>query len=296
MTWTEADIPDQRGRVAVVTGANSGIGFETARALAEKGAEVVLGCRDAARGRDAFQRILQAHPDASVSLMTLDLSSLDSVRSFAAEIAEVHERVHVLVNNAGVMATPLRRTAEGFELQFGTNHLGHFALTGLLIDRITATESARIVSVSSLGHRIGRMDFNNLDASKGYRRWRVYGTTKLANLLFTYELQRRLRAAGHDTLAVASHPGWTATNLQRTTWSARLFNPILGMSPAQGAGPSLCAATAPDVTAASYWGPDGLMEMRGAPRRVESNARSHDEAAAKRLWEVSEELTGVRYL
>jgi NAD(P)-dependent dehydrogenase (short-subunit alcohol dehydrogenase family) len=289
-------MPDQRGKIAIVTGANSGIGYETARALAFKGAQVILASRDVEKGTGAVQQIRAEHPAAAVEVMQLDLADQSSIRRFVEAFLSRYDRLHLLINNAGVMAVPeLRRTADGFEMHFGTNHLGHFALTGLLLETIRRTPNARVVTVSSSGHRYGRMNFDNLNAENGYRRWLAYGESKLANLLFTYELQRRFEAAGVEAIATASHPGWTATNLQRDTGPFRLLNPLFAMRPEQGALPTLYAATAPGVAGGDYYGPGGLGEMRGYPRRVESSDHSHDRAAARRLWEVSEDLTGITY-
>lgn len=295
MAFTEASIPNQDGKVAIVTGANSGIGFETARALAAKGAHVVLACRNQEKGADAVARIEAAHPGASVELGSLDLSSLASVRTFATELQKLHPRVDLLVNNAGVMVPPYQRTQDGFELQFGTNHLGHFALTGQLLPALLKSDAPRVVNVASLAHKMGEIHFDDLAFEAGYKPWAAYGQSKLANLLFTYELGRWLEAKGLPVVVAAAHPGWTATNLQQTSAMARLFNPIFAMKPIGGALPTLYAATAPDVHSGDYIGPSGLGEMRGAPKKVQSNARSKDRQTAARLWTVSEELTGVRF-
>src|SRR6266567_7449060 len=286
--WTAADIPDQTGRTIVVTGANSGLGAVTASELARAGAHVVLACRDTAKGERAA-----AVMAGSTEVRRLDLADLASVREFAARVGEIA----VLVNNAGVMATPLRRTRDGFELQIGTNHLGHFALTALLLDRI----SDRVVTVSSGGHRLGRIHLDDLNwEQRRYQRWLAYGQAKLANLLFTYELQRRLAAAGSTRKALAAHPGYAATNLQSHTESIqdRLMsttNRLLAQSAEMGALPTLYAATVPDLPGGSFVGPDGLLEQRGHPHIVTAAGRAYDEGAQKRLWEISEELTGVRY-
>ncbi|HLY27968.1 MAG TPA: SDR family NAD(P)-dependent oxidoreductase [Aggregatilineales bacterium] len=293
--WTENDIPSQSGRVAIVTGANSGIGWETARALAQKGATVIMACRSLERANAAANQVKALKPAGKVVVMPLDLGDLESVRAFAAEFLKQYDRLDLLINNAGVMVPPYGKTAQGFEQQFGINHLGHFALTGLLLDRLNATPSARIVTVSSGAHQFGIINFDDLNWERAYPRQRAYGQSKLANLLFTYELQRRLTAAGQGTLAVASHPGWTSTNLQQHSGVAQLLNPILAQRSNMGALPTLNAATAPDVRGGDYFGPDGLFEMRGYPEKVNSNARSHDEAVAQRLWKVSEELTQVKY-
>jgi NAD(P)-dependent dehydrogenase (short-subunit alcohol dehydrogenase family) len=296
LRWTAGNIPDLTGKIAVVTGANSGIGFEEARALAGKKATVILACRSGEKGRAAVARIVQEHPQADAVPMALDLSDLASMRRFAGEFAGRYDRLDILINNAGIMAVPFGRTADGFELQFGTNHLGHFALTGLLIERILHTPRARIVTVSSGGHRFAAMDFDNLSAEKGYDPQRAYAVSKLANLLFTYELQMRLEGVGADVLAVAAHPGWTATNLGPDWRMVRLMSKWIAQEAAMGALPELYAATAPDVRGGEYFGPGGFQEIRGYPARVRSSDRSHDLGVASRLWKISEEMTGVRYL
>jgi len=305
MPWNARDIPDQSGRTIVVTGANSGIGLEAAKALAGAGAHVVLACRDPERAEEALGAVRAAHREVSAEILPLDLASLASVRDFAKTFADRHERLDVLVNNAGVMAIPRRTTADGFEMQLGTNHLGHFALTGLLVERLLATPGSRVVNVSSTAHKMGRMDFDDLQGEKRYSRWGAYGQSKLANLLFTYELERRLDAADRDTLCAACHPGWAATNLQfqgaRMDGStlmerlADLGNRLFSQDAAMGSLPTLYAATAPDVEGGDYIGPNRMFETWGHPTRVGTSARARDEHDATRLWELSEELTGVRF-
>ncbi|MBW1601487.1 SDR family oxidoreductase [Streptomyces sp. JJ66] len=305
-TWTTADIPDLTGRTAAVTGANSGIGLVTARELARAGAHVWLGCRDPRRGRDAHDQLTREVPKGSFELVQLDLADLSSVRDAAERIGrETGGTLDVLVNNAGVMALPLRRTADGFEMQFGTNHLGHFALTGRLLPALRAARAARVVTVSSLAHRIGRIDFGNLSAERRYSKWLAYGQSKLANLLFTHELDRRARAAGWTLTAVAAHPGMSATNLAAAgprlagrTRQAELLHRgtrLMTQSAEGGALPTLRAATDPDVTGGDYLGPGGVFETRGAPVWVSTTAAARDRATAHHLWAVSEELTGVTY-
>ena len=294
--WTAENIPDLTGKIAIVTGANSGIGYEMAQALARKKARVILACRNKDKGKLAVQQIDQDYPEASTELMPLDLSDLASIRHFAGEFASHNNRLDILINNAGIMATPFGKTTDGFELQFGTNHLGHFALTGLLIDLILRTPQARVVTVSSVGHRFVEIDFDNLNGEKGYNRQRTYAQSKLANLLFTYELQRRFEGAGFDTIAVAAHPGWTATNLQVHWRIPRMLNPFIAQKPEMGALPTLYAATAPDVRGGDYYGPGGWQELRGYPAKVRSSDNSYDPAVAAKLWTMSEELTGLRYL
>jgi NAD(P)-dependent dehydrogenase (short-subunit alcohol dehydrogenase family) len=295
VTWTERSIPDQHGRVAIVTGANTGLGFETARALASHGATVVLAVRDVERGKQAADRIT-----GDVRIQALDLASLDSVRSAASDLRADHPRIDLLINNAGVMYTPRQTTADGFEMQFGTNHLGHFALTGLLLDRLLPVPDSRVVTVSSTGHRIrAAIHFDDLQWEHSYSRIGAYGQSKLANLMFTYELQRRLASHG-TTVAVAAHPGVSDTELTRNapaalrvpiTWLA----PLLTQSPDRGALPTLRAATDPAVSGGQYYGPGGFGEIRGHPKLVTSNADSHDRAVHRRLWTVSEQLTGVEF-
>jgi NAD(P)-dependent dehydrogenase (short-subunit alcohol dehydrogenase family) len=293
--WSAENIPDLTGKIAIVTGANSGIGYEMVRALARKEARVILACRNKDKGEAAVRQIAQAYPEAKADLMRLDLSDLASVRRFADEFTSRYDRLDILINNAGIMRPPFGKTADGFELQFGTNHLGHFALTGLLLALITRTPQARVITVSSGGERFGEIDFDNLNAEKGYDGGRAYGQSKLANLLFTYELQRRFEDAGVDTIAAAAHPGWTVTNLQVHWRMLRVLNPFIGQKPEMGALPALYAATAPDVQGGDYYGPGGWLELRGYPTKVQSSARSHDTAVAAKLWAVSEELTSVRY-
>jgi len=294
--WAAENIPDLTGKVVIVTGANSGIGYEMVRALIRKRATVILACRNKDRGQAAERQIAQGYPGAKTELGLLDLSSLASVRRFAGEFTRRYDRLDILINNAGIMRTPFGKTADGFELQFGVNHLGHFALTGLLLDLIIRTPQARVVTVSSWGHRFGKIDFDNLNADKGYDAGAAYGQSKLANLLFTYELHRRFRGAGVDAIAAAAHPGWTAgTNLAVHWRMVRLLNPFIGQKPSMGALPALYAATAPDVQGGDYYGPGGWQGLSGYPTKVRSSDRSYDPAVAAKLWTISEELTGVRY-
>ena len=299
-------MPDLSGKIVIVTGANSGLGYEGARELARKGALVVLACRNPDKGRAALEAIRSEQPSASLELMELDLASLASVRAFAKAFLDKHQRLDVLCNNAGVMALPKRSSADGFEMQFGTNHLGHFALTGLLLETLLATGNSRVVTTSSTMHRIGKMHFDDLQWQRRYSKWGAYGQSKLANLLFTYELQRRLDARGASLIATSCHPGYSATNLQgegpRMAGSrllekgTQLANRLFSQTAAMGALTLLYAATSPDVQGGDYIGPDGFSESWGHPKKVRSNKRSHDREAAAELWEVSESLTGVRYL
>jgi len=295
-SWTTDDMPDFAGKVAIVTGANSGIGYETAKALAENGATVVMACRNLEKARAAADTILREVPAAQLSIMRLDLADLQSVHDFAEQFRERYERLDLLVNNAGVMAPPFTQTRDGFELQFGANHLGHFALTGLLMDMLLDTPGSRIVNVSSTTHRMGSgtIEFDNLNGEKGYSASRAYAQSKLANLLFTLELNKRLKENGADTIAVSAHPGWTVTGLQKG-WMHTLSR-IVGQSPPMGALPTLRAAVDPDVQANDYYGPDSfLMEMRGHPVKVKPSKAAQDPALAEKLWRVSEDMTGITY-
>jgi len=293
--WNEERLGDQSDRIAIVTGANSGIGFETARVLAAKGASVTMACRNLGKANPKADEIRGRHPDCDVQVMELDLSDLDSVRRFAEAFRAKHARLDLLINNAGIMVPPYGKTAQGFETQLGVNHLGHFALTGSLLDLLLDTPGSRVVTVSSVAHYMGKIDFSDLNWENGYKAQAAYGQSKLANLLFTYELQRRLAAAGQDTVAVAAHPGWTATNLQEHAPAVKLMNRFFAQTPLMGALPTLYAATEPAVKGAEYYGPSGFLEMNGPPKRVKSNKRSRDERVAERLWNVSEDLTGVQF-
>ena len=305
MPWTEADLPTLTGRRVIVTGANSGLGRETARALAEHGAEVTMAVRTPAKGQAAAEAIRTASPDARVEVAELDLASLASIRAFAQAWSTANpEGLDLLVNNAGVMAIPRRQTADGFEMQLGTNHLGHFALTGLLLPALAAVPNSRVVTVSSQAHRAGRIDFDDPMGSRRYGRWKAYGQSKLANLLFTSELQRRLDRTGSSIRAMAAHPGFAATDLvfDRVPANRSIRDRIVGwgtgtmaQSAQMGALPTLFAATMPDLPGDSYIGPDGWMEQKGHPRRVDRSAAAKDRAAAEQLWTLSEELTGIRY-
>jgi NAD(P)-dependent dehydrogenase (short-subunit alcohol dehydrogenase family) len=306
--WTENDIGDLSGKTFVVTGANSGIGFEAARALAGKGGLVVLACRSVDKGKEAADRIRAAHPAAATEVRALDLASLASVRTFAGEVARDHARLDGLVNNAGIMAIPRRETADGFEMQIGTNHLGHFALTGLLLGRLLGSAPSRVVTVSSMMHtrgKFGALDAEDLRLAAGYAKWEAYGRSKLANLLFAYELQRRLEIAHPQVLSLACHPGYAATNLQHVGpamagsavegFVMRTGNALFAQSARAGALPTLCAAVGADVRGGDFIGPGGPFTMWGKPVAQRSSRASRDLYAAKKLWETSEQLTGVRY-
>ncbi len=296
MTWTFQDIPDQTGRTAIVTGANAGIGYETARALALKGARVILACRNRQRGTGAVQRIALEQPSGSVELALLDLASLDSVRAFAAEFMASDEPLDLLINNAGVMVPPSSRTEDGFELQIGVNYLGHFALTGLLLDALKRTPGARVVTLISLAHRMCRIDLNSFRGVGRYWAWREYGQSKLACLMFSLDLQHRLDAANLDIQSLAAHPGGTRTELQRHDGFTHLFTRALGMPPDQGALPTLYAATDPGVRGGAYIGPDGLLEARGYPAPAKIARRARSRRGQGELWTAAEQCTDVRYL
>ena len=300
--WTADDIPDLTGKVVVVTGGNSGIGFGAVKAVARKGAETVLACRSPERGQAALDALKAKVPGAKADLMALDLTSLASVERFATEFAERYQRLDVLANNAGIMVIPYGKTEDGFERQVGTNHLGHFALTGRLLDVLLATPGARVVNVSSLAHKRAELDLDDLLYEKGgYGEWAAYGRSKLLNMLFTYELQRRFERAGVDAHSLAAHPGFSASNLTghmaeriHMRIALRIFNTII-QGPDMGALPTLRAATDPDARGGQYFGPAQLNETTGHPVLVEASAEARDEADGARLWELSKELTGVRY-
>jgi NAD(P)-dependent dehydrogenase (short-subunit alcohol dehydrogenase family) len=303
--WTSKDIPDLSGKTAIVTGANSGLGFETTVALGRSGAHVVLAVRDPIKGSKALARLQHQLPHASLNMMHLDLADLSSVRAFSRSYMAQYTALHLLINNAGLMAIPYRETADGFEMQFGVNHLGHFALTGLLLPRILDSGGSRVVTVSSNYHRRGKLGFEKLNGHAAYKKWEAYSRSKLANLLFAYELQRQLDGCGADAISVATHPGYASTGLQfagprmesapLTRAVMALSNRFFAQSAAMGALPILFAATAPGILGGDYIGPSGLRELRGYPKRVKSSSASHDREAAAKLWSLSEEMTGVRY-
>lgn len=302
--WTAANVGDQSGRVAVITGGNSGIGLETARVLAGHGATVVLAGRDPAKLAAAVSELTRSTSPERVQTADLDLASLDSVRSAAAGLTARFPRLDLLINNAGVMMVPYGLTSDGFELQFGTNHLGHFALTGLLLDSLLAQPGSRVVTVSSNAHRGGRVNLEDLQSTRHYRKMAAYGQSKLANLMFTYELQRRLAAAGAPTIALAAHPGTARTQLTRhlSALSQGAVNAKLGalsswwvQDAGAGALPTLRAATDPAALGGTYYGPDGFMQLTGYPVLVASSGRSQNKETQRRLWAESERLTGVSY-
>ena len=302
--WTSKDIPDQTGRVAIVTGANSGLGYETSLALARKNAIVVMGCRNKAKGEEARNEVLAHVSNAKVELIPLDLGDLASVRDFAEAFHAKYDRLDILINNAGIMAIPRSETVDGFETQFGVNHLGHFALTGLLLERLVQTPGSRVVSVSSTANYIGSINFDDLMGEKEYSRYGAYGQSKLANVLFANELQKRLAEAGADTISLSAHPGYANTNLQGNStehsgaFLERLLYPItnsiLAQSQEMGALPQLFAATAPEANGCDFIGPN-FLNTRGYPKKVRPNKDAYNAGIARRLWEISETLTGVQY-
>jgi len=304
--WTASDIPAQTGKFAVVTGANSGIGYHTALELARAGAHVILACRDSTKGAAAVRRIREQLPSAGIECVSLNLADLASIQRFAETVESRGKPIDLLINNAGVMAVPTRRTtADGFELQFGTNHLGHFALTGLLMPSLLRAESARVVTVSSIAHRQGKMEFDNLNGERRYKDLAAYNNSKLANLLFAFELHRRATAAGLPLLSIAAHPGVATTNLFSAgsrldrqplfSWLTEKFVPLLGQSDAQGAWPILYAATAEDAAGGDFYGPNGRFEFKGYPTHTKPSPQATDESAAAELWQISERLTHITY-
>ena len=302
--WTAEQIPSQAGKTALITGANSGIGYQAALELARHGAHVLLGCRNEAKGRAALERLLREAPGASAEVVPLDMASLASVRAFAAAFIGRGIALDLLINNAGVMALPKRElTEDGFERQFGTNHLGHFALTGLLLPALLAAPAPRVVTVASLAHRTGKIDFDNLQRERGYEGWDAYNASKLANILFAKELDRRARAAHSRLLSLAVHPGVSTTSIFENgpgtmnlkAIMVKLLAPVMMQNDEAGALPTLYAATSPDAKGGEYIGPDGFGELKGAPVVVQPRPQALDVAVGERLWTVSEELTGVHY-
>jgi len=295
--WNTENILSQKGRIVIVTGSSSGIGYETARVLANKQASVIIAVRNLEKGNKALAKIIQQNKDADVRVMELDLANLASVNNFAENFQKNYSRLDLLINNAGVMIPPYSKTTDGFELQFGTNHLGHFALTGQLLKLLISTKASRIVNVSSGAHNFGKLDFDDLNWEKrNYAQWTAYGDSKLANLYFTYELDRKLKEQGINTVVTASHPGWTATELQRTAGDVmKYLNGIFAQDITMGALPTLRAAIEEGLKGGEYFGPNGFMEISGYPVKVESNQLSKDRAIAQKLWVVSEKLTSVKF-
>ena len=293
--WTIENIGDQSGKTVIVTGSSSGIGLEAAKVLANKGAEVIIAVRNATKGKNAEEKIKSQNPNVNVKVMIVDLANLKSVREFAEKFNAGYDKLNLLINNAGVMIPPYSKTTDGFELQFGTNHLGHFALTALLFDKLKATPNSRIVNVASVAHKYGNINFDDLNWEKrNYKAWSAYGDSKIANLYFTYYLADEIAKSGIDIKVTASHPGWTATDLQRHSGMFEFLNKFFAMPAKQGALPTLRAAIDTEAQSGDYFGPDGFQEWRGFPVKVESNKLSHNMEIAGKLWEVSEELTGIK--
>lgn len=301
--WTARKIPDLKGKVILVTGGNIGLGYESVKMLSAKGAEVILACRNMTKGEYAKSKILQKYKSAKIEVLKLDLASLDSIRKFSELVKSKYSKLDILINNAGVMWCPYKKTTDNFELQLGTNHLGHFALTGLLFDLLKKTKNSRIVNISSGAHHMGEINFDDLMWEKRiYNKREAYAQSKIANLYFTYELQRKISKAGYSIKAVAAHPGRSNTNLAQHLGNIvvnaiikNVLMPIMTQSAKKGALPGIRAAVDPNVKGGEYYGPDGYKERKGFPVKVKSNKLSHDIYIAKRLWGISEDLTGVRY-
>lgn len=294
--WTENHIPDLNGKVIIVTGSTSGLGKEATKILAQKNATVIMAVRNTSKAEKIVQAIKEHIPKSQIDIRAMDLSSLVSVKHFAEQVLKNYERLDVLINNAGIMACPFDKTKEGYEIQMGTNHLGHFALTGLLMPLLEKTNNARIVATSSIGHRMGNIDFNDINWEKRkYSTTQAYSDSKLANLYFVYELAKKLNYQKKEIKVTAAHPGWTKTDLQKHTWYMRMLNPLFSQGPDQGVLPTLRAAFDPHARSGDYFGPSRFFEMHGSPVIVESNERSKDSEAAKKLWEISERLTNIYY-
>ncbi|MGI9566763.1 MAG: oxidoreductase [Nitrosopumilus sp.] len=300
--WTFDDIPDLSGKTIIVTGSNSGIGYEAIKYFSAKGAQTILACRNIKNGKSAKEQILEEYPNAKINVMNLDLADLESIHSFATKFNEKYSKLNVLLNNAGIVC-PYEKTKDGFEIQIGTNHLGHFALTGLLLHHLKNTKGSRVVNVSSLGHKSGKMNFDNFMFEKGsYTIMKAYSKSKLSNLLFTYELQRKFEKFNIDCIAVAAHPGVAKSSLSKYVTKKPLYkigmaiaNSIMSQSTSMGVLPEIRASVDPLVKGGDYFGPGGFQELKGHPIKVKSNNASHDLDNAKRLWEISEDLTKISY-
>ena len=294
--WNSSNIPNQKGKIVIITGATSGLGKEATKILAKKNATVIMAVRNTEKGKTVAQEIKKEFPSATIEVQKLELNSLKSVKAFAEKVMNSHNRLDILINNAGVMACPFSTTEDGFEIQMGVNHLGHFALTGHLMPLLKKTKNARIVATSSIAHQQGNINFDDLNWKKrNYTTGKAYGDSKIANLYFAYELARKLKNESNAPLVTAAHPGWTSTDLQRHSLMFRVLNPLFSQNVENGVLPTLRAAIDEKANQGDYFGPSGFMEMKGAPVVVKSNELSHNEANAKRLWSMSEELTGVRF-
>jgi NAD(P)-dependent dehydrogenase (short-subunit alcohol dehydrogenase family) len=304
--WSYSNIPVQNGRVAIVTGANSGLGFYTTKGLAEKGCEVIMACRSMEKGEEARSIIIKDYPDALLHVMKLDLANMKSVHSFAIEFAKSFKHLDLLINNAGLMAIPYRKTVDGFEMQFGVNHLGHFALTGLLFNLLKKTPGSRVVNVSSAAHNLGEIRFEDINWQNGYNKWKAYGMSKLANIHFTFELADRVTAKGLDMLVTVAHPGYADSKLIEKgpemngrnflVKAGRFANRIVAQSTEMGALPTLYAATSPEAVHRAFYGPDGFGGMRGYPVRTYPNKKKINKEVHQKLWKLSEKMTGVSFL
>jgi NAD(P)-dependent dehydrogenase (short-subunit alcohol dehydrogenase family) len=296
MKWDSNNVPDQKGKISIVTGSSSGIGYETARVLANKNAKVIIAVRNLIKGNKAAEKIKSQNSNADIEVMEINLANLNSVKKFVEDCKNKYSKLDLLINNAGVMIPPYSKTADGFELQFGTNHLGHFALTAQLFELIKNTPGSRIVNVSSGAHKYGNINFNDLAWEKrNYKAWKAYGDSKIANLYFTYELAKKLEEKNINSITAAAHPGWTATDLQRHSGIFEFMNKFFAQKIEMGALPTIYAATAEGVKSSEYYGPSGWQELKGYPKKVESNELSHNKKIAAKLWEVSEELTGLKF-
>jgi NAD(P)-dependent dehydrogenase (short-subunit alcohol dehydrogenase family) len=294
--WNVKNIPDQKGRVVIITGATSGLGKEAAVVLAGKNATVVMAVRNVKKGENVADEIRKQNSNAEISVRELDLSSLTSIKKFAAGILDDFDRLDILINNAGIMMCPYSKTEDGLEIQMGTNHFGHFALTGHLMPLLKKTRDSRIVATSSVGHRAGNIDFSDINwETRKYNTSRAYGDSKLANLYFTYELARKLKDNPNNPKVIAAHPGWTRTELQRHSSNLQFMNKLFSQGPEMGVLPTLRAAIDEDAQQGDYFGPAGIFEMQGYPVKVKSNRRSHDEQAARKLWELSEQVTDLKF-
>lgn len=294
--WNTNNIADQSGKVVVITGATSGLGKEAARVFAEKGASVIMAVRNTQKGELVVAEFKKAMPNAKIEVRKLDLGSLDSVKSFSKEIINSHKQLDILINNAGVMTCPFSKTEDGFEIQMGTNHLGHFALTGLLMPLLKSTKGSRIVATSSIAHRQGNIDFDDINWEKRkYSTTKAYGDSKIANLYFVYELARKLKDDPNAPVVTAAHPGWTSTELQRHSLMFRILNPLFSQNVENGVLPTLRAATDENAKPGVFFGPSGFQELKGAPIVVKSNEISYNQVNAKRLWDLSEKMTGIQF-
>lgn len=294
--WNSNNIPDLKGKVVIVTGATSGLGKEATKILAQKNATVIMAVQNTKKAEAVIQKMKRTHPNSKIDIKEMDLNSLESVKHFADKILSSYERLDVLINNAGIMACPFDKTKDGFEIQMGTNHLGHFALTGLLMPLLEKTKNARIMATSSIGHRMGNIDLKDINWEKRkYSPTQAYSDSKLANLYFAYHLAEKLKAENRNIKVTAAHPGWTRTDLQKHTWYMRMLNPLFSQGTDQGVLPTLRAALDTDANSGDYFGPSRFYEMHGSPIVVKSNKRSHDVEAAKKLWDISESLTNIKY-